>query len=181
MKITFSFQTYDRGEIAEEDIAEIIYQLLTYGAKESLFCKKGEGENEDSQLRMSLQAAAVKNQLILNGSFYSVKPLKKLKRELKRNLSEKLDLYHGEITAAETKGEEKQISIRIQREMRYCGNRRGVLCQNRKHFKTLRRCVKQFGGSMQISENENRLKIETILAGRNNSTETNVSCLEIQL
>ena len=55
------------------------------------------------------------------------------------------------------------------------------LYQSRKIFKTLRRCVKQFGGSMQISENENRLKIETILAGRNNSTETNVSCLEIQL
>ena len=40
MKIIFSFQTYDRGKIAEEDIAEIIYQLLTYGAKESLLCKK---------------------------------------------------------------------------------------------------------------------------------------------
>ena len=55
------------------------------------------------------------------------------------------------------------------------------LYQSRKIFKTLRRCVKQFGGSMQISENENQLKIETILAGRDNSTETNVSRLEIQL
>ena len=115
MKISFSFQTYDRGEIEEEDIAEIIYQLLTYGAKESQLCKKKEDKKENVP-SLSLQAAAVKNQLILNSSFYSAKSLKKLKRELKRNLSEKIDLYHGEIIVSEIKGEEKQISIQIQRE-----------------------------------------------------------------
>lgn len=115
MKISFSFQTYDRGEIEEEDIAEIIYQLLTYGAKESQLCRKKEDKKENVP-SLSLQAAAVKNQLILNSSFYSGKSLKKLKRELKRNLSEKIDLYHGEIIVSEIKGEEKQISIRIQRE-----------------------------------------------------------------
>ena len=116
MKIIFSFQTYDRGKIAEEDIAEIIYQLLTYGAKESLLCKKGEGESEDSQLRMSLQAAAVRNQLILNGSFYSVKSPKKLERELKRKLSIKIMPYDGRIAVFNKEGEEKQISIQMQRE-----------------------------------------------------------------
>ena len=116
MKISFSFQTYDRGKIAEEDIAEIIYQLLTYGAKESLLCKKGEGESEDSQLRMSLQAAAVRNQLILNGSFYSVKSPKKLERELKRKLSIKIMPYDGRIAVFNKEGEEKQISIQMQRE-----------------------------------------------------------------
>lgn len=116
MKVTFSFQTYDRGEIAEEDITEIIYQLLTYGAKESLLCKKGESESEDSQLRLSLQAAAVKNQLILNGSFYSVKSPKKLERELKRKLSIKITPYDGQIAVFDKEGEEKQISIQMQRE-----------------------------------------------------------------
>ena len=116
MKATFSFQTYNRKEIAEEDITEIIYQLLTYGAKESLLCKKGESESEDSQLRLSLQAAAVKNQLILNGSFYSVKSPKKLKRELKRKLSIKITPYDGQIAVFDKEGEEKQISIQMQRE-----------------------------------------------------------------
>ena len=116
MKVTFSFQTYDRGEIAEEDIAEIIYQLLTYGAKESLICKKGESESEDFRLRLSLQAAAVKNQLILNGSFYSVKSPKKLERELKRKLSIKITPYDGQIAVFDKEGEEKQISIQMQRE-----------------------------------------------------------------
>ena len=44
----------------------------------------------------------------------------------------------------------------------------------------LRRYVKQFGGNMQTVEEENQLKIETILAGRDNNAETNVSHLEIQ-
>ena len=38
--------------------------------------------------------------------------------------------------------------------------------QSRKHIKTLRRCVKQFGGDMQMTEEGNRLKIEAILPER---------------
>ena len=52
--------------------------------------------------------------------------------------------------------------------------------QSRKLCKMLRRYVKQFGGNMQTVEEENQLKIETILAGRDNNAETNVSHLEIQ-
>ena len=116
MEIVISFQTYDRGEIAEEDIVEIIYQLLTYNARESLLCRKRASEREDSRLKLSLQAAAVKNQLILNGSFYSVKSLKKLERELKRKLSIRITPYDGQIAVFDKEGEEKQISIQMQRE-----------------------------------------------------------------
>ena len=116
MKISFSFQTYDRGDIEEEDIAGIIYLLLTYGVKESLLCRKGDSESEDSWLKLFLQAAAVKNQLILNGSFYSVKSSKKLERELKRKLSMKTAPYDGQIAVFDKEGEEKQISIQMQRE-----------------------------------------------------------------
>lgn len=109
---SFHFQKYDRGYISEEDISEIIYQLLAYGVRESLRCRE---EKRDSR-SLFLQAEAVRNQLILNASFCSVKSIKKLKRDLKRSLSIKIVPYHGEIIASEIKGEKKQISIQMQRE-----------------------------------------------------------------
>nr|WP_288348519.1 hypothetical protein [uncultured Anaerostipes sp.] len=109
---SFYFQKYDRGYISEEDISEIIYQLLAYGVRESLRCRE---EKRDSR-SLFLQAEAVRNQLILNASFCSVKSIKKLKRDLKRSLSIKIVPYHGEIIASEIKGEKKQISIQMQRE-----------------------------------------------------------------
>ena len=109
---SFYFQKYDRGYISEEDISEIIYQLLAYGVRESLRCRE---EKRDSR-SLFLQAEAVRNQLILNASFCSVKSIKKLKRDLKRSLSVKIVPYHGEIIVSEIKGEKKQISIQMQRE-----------------------------------------------------------------
>ena len=112
---SFYFQKYDRGDISEENISEIIYRLLAYGVKESLLCREEKDEKKNPQ-SLSIQAEAVRNQLIVNVSFCSVKSIKKLKRDLKRSLSVKIVPYHGEIIVSEIKGEKKQISIQMQRE-----------------------------------------------------------------
>lgn len=52
--------------------------------------------------------------------------------------------------------------------------------QSRKPVKTLRRCVKQFGGDMQMTEEGKRLKIETILPEKDYGAEVVTSHFKIQ-
>lgn len=117
--VSFSFQKYHRGDISEEDIAEILYRLLTYGVKEILLYGKERNLKEESRL-LSLQMAAVRNQLILTSSFYSIKSPKKLQRELKKNLSVKIAPYYGEIIVLEIKEKRRQVSIQMQRKIEKC-------------------------------------------------------------
>ena len=52
--------------------------------------------------------------------------------------------------------------------------------QSRKPIKTLRRCVKQFGGNIRMTEEGNRLKIEIILPEKNYGAEGETSRFNLQ-
>ncbi len=117
--VSFSFQKYHRGNISEEDIAEILYWLLLYCIREILLYKNEQDvHNNRHQPQLLLQASAVKNQLIMNLLICSKKSEKRLKHELKCKLSSKLILYHGETTVRKMEGQKKQIVIQLQKEMK---------------------------------------------------------------
>lgn len=74
----FSFRKYDRGNVLEEDVAELIFLVLNQSLKESLVSTEDEN---DGQKAIELKAAAVKNQLVVEFSCSSLRKRRRLERD----------------------------------------------------------------------------------------------------
>lgn len=112
IRTSFSFQQYDRGDIPENELSEILFRILDYCTDECIVCReKNKGQGESPVL--SLCAAAVKNQLLLEFSCCSAKSAGRIRRELRRALMPLLDPYHGELEIEDA--DRKRFCVRIQR------------------------------------------------------------------
>lgn len=112
IRTSFSFQQYDRGDIPENELSEILFRILDYCTDECIACReKNKGQGESPVL--SLCAAAVKNQLLLEFSCCSAKSAGRIRRELRRVLMPLLDSYHGELEIEDA--DRKRFCVRIQR------------------------------------------------------------------
>lgn len=97
-----AFRNYDRGNIQEEDMAELVGQILEYGRREA----KSLSEQKDGpsrSLTLFLHAERLKNQLLLEFHCPSEKIPKKIRHDLKKRLIFLLIPCEGEIVLPDKK------------------------------------------------------------------------------
>lgn len=112
VKVSFSFQKYDRGVIPENELAEILFQILDYCVRESIaYYEKNENQSQNPIL--FLRAAALKKLLLLEFSCQSEKTAGKMRRELKRRIMPLVLPYQGEFEIEDGNG--KRFCVMMQR------------------------------------------------------------------
>lgn len=112
IKVSFSFQKYDRGVIPENELAEIFFQILDYCVRESIAYHEN-NENQSQNSSLFLRAAALKKMLLLEFSCQSEKTAGKMRRELKRRIMPLVLTYQGKFEIED--GNEKRFCIMMQR------------------------------------------------------------------
>ena len=111
IKVSFSFQKYDRGVIPENELAEIFFQILDYCVRESIAYHEN-NENQSQNSSLFLRAAALKKMLLLEFSCQSEKTAGKMRRELKRRIMPLVLTYQGKFEIED--GNEKRFCIMMQ-------------------------------------------------------------------